>query len=141
MDQLARDFADEAHFLFIYTREAHPDSFPDHPTQRSLEQKYEHAHDMRAKFATPRTILIDGLDGEVHRAWSGLSNMSWIVDHTGRVSYKGAWTSSAHIRPALEYAIQSRELKREGSIAFYQETVAWSMPVRGSGFRRPEPVE
>ncbi len=134
MDQLARDFKDQAHFLFIYTREAHPDLFPSHPAHKSIEQKFQHARDVVAKFDSPRTFLVDNLDGDVHRAWSGLSNMSWIIDHAGRITYKAAWTSAAHIRPALEYTLRSRELKSPGSgtAPFYQETVTWTVPRPGN---------
>ena len=58
MDQMARDFADQAHFLFVYVREAHPDEFPDHPEHHSIEQKYQHARDMRERHKTPRPILV-----------------------------------------------------------------------------------
>jgi len=130
MDSLAREYADQAHFLFIYTREAHPDMYPDHPAHQTLEQKFQHARDLQKKFDTPRTILIDTLDGDVHRAWSGLSNMSWIIDHTGYITYKAAWTSATHVRGALDYTIRSRDLKRprSGSAPFYQETVMWTVP-------------
>jgi hypothetical protein len=29
MDAMAKELADEAHFLFVYTREAHPEKGPD----------------------------------------------------------------------------------------------------------------
>ncbi len=43
MDQFAREFNGRAHFLFIYAREAHPDSFPQYPAHRSIEHKWRHA--------------------------------------------------------------------------------------------------
>ena len=60
MDQLARDYADQAHFLFVYVREAHPDDFPDHREHHSIKQKFGHACDMQKRHETPRRILIDG---------------------------------------------------------------------------------
>ncbi len=130
MDQLARDFADEVHFLFVYVREAHPDSFPDHPAHKSIEQKYEHARDMRERHKTPRSILVDDLEGTLHREWGGLANMSWVVDHTGHIAYKAAWTVESDIREALEEVLRLRELKREGMgsgaafMPYYRETMS-----------------
>ncbi len=125
MDQMARDFADQAHFLFVYAREAHPDEFSDHPEHHSIEQKYQHARDMRERHKTPRSILVDSLGGDVHHQYGLLPNMSWILDHTGTVAYKAAWTSAQDIRAALEEVLRIRELKREGRFKdFYKETMS-----------------
>ena len=110
MDQLARDFSEEAHFLFVYVREAHPDDYPERipfPAHKSLEQKIEQARIMRDMYSTPRTILMDDLEGEVHRKYSGLPNMSWIIDHAGRVAHKFSWTVAGDIRAALEDTLRA----------------------------------
>lgn len=125
MDQLAREFADRAHFLFVYVREAHPDDFPDHPAHKSYAQKWQHALDLRSRHDTPRPILVDDLDGAVHRVFGGRPNMSWIIDHTGRVSYKADWTSSVDVRAALDETLRVRDLKREGGYKdFYKESMS-----------------
>ena len=125
MDQLARDYEDQAHLLFIYTREAHPEKYPEFPAIRSIEQKFDHARLMKERHGTPRIILIDGVDGEVHRTWSGCSNMSWIIDHTGRVHFKANWTHEPDLRPALDSATKLRELKREGTASQYFTEGVW----------------
>ena len=130
MDQLARDFAADVDFLFIYVREAHPDDFPDHRAHKSFEQKWQHALDLRERHGTPRTIVVDDLDGTLHRVYGGRPNMSWIIDHAGRVAYKADWTSAPDIRSALEETLRVRELKRQGGFRdFYRE----SMSVLGGG--------
>jgi hypothetical protein len=72
-----------------------------------------------------RQMVIDNLNGDVHRLYSGLSNMSWIIDHTGRVAYKASWTDSAHIRMAPEETVTMRERKASGGMVneFYREMV------------------
>jgi len=126
MDQLARDYEGDAHFLFVYTREAHPEKGGDYatglglpsdaehpwPAHASIEQKYANARTMRDLRETPRTILIDDLEGEVHRAYSGCSNMSWIIDHTARVHFKANWTVADDLRRSLEAAVHIRDIKR-----------------------------
>lgn len=137
MDQLARDFAEQATFLFIYVREAHPDDFPDHPAHKSFEQKWQHALDLRERHHTPRTILVDDLDGTLHNVYGLRPNMSWIIDHAGRVSYKADWTSAADIRNALEDTLRIRELKRQGGFKdFYRETMTVLAGGRGSRAER-----
>ena len=128
MDQLARDYAEEAHFLFVYVREAHPDDYPDRipfPAHKSLQQKLEQARIMRDLYRTPRTILMDPLDGDVHRVYSGLPNMSWIIDHAGRVAHKFSWTVADDIRSALEDTLSVRGMLREGSTrGYYHESLS-----------------
>jgi hypothetical protein len=65
------------------------------------------------------------MSGDIHRLYSGLSNMSWIIDHTGRVAYKASWTESADIRMALEETVTMRERKASGGMVneFYREMV------------------
>ena len=130
MDQMARDFQDQAHFIFVYVREAHPDDNPEYPEHKSHEQKVQHARAMRDKHGTPRKILVDGLDGDVHRDYGGIPNMSWVIDHTGRVAYKAGWTIAPEIREAMEDVVRVRELKRvaseKGTIfrTYYKETIS-----------------
>ena len=130
MDQLAQDFKGDVHFLFIYVREAHPDHFPDHPAHKSIEQKFQHARDLRDRHSSPRPVLVDDLDGTVHREWGGLPNMSWIIDHTGHIAYKAGWTVESDIRAALEDLVRVRELKHEAAESgrpfrpYYKETIS-----------------
>jgi Iodothyronine deiodinase len=128
MDALAQEFADKAHFLFIYVREAHPDTFPDHPAHASYEQKLRHARDLQQKWGTPRTILVDSLDGDVHRVWGGMPNMSWVVDHAGRVAFKAGWTVAKDLRSVLEETLRARQMKRDGvtTAAYYQERFTYA---------------
>ena len=125
MDQMAREFADDVNFLFVYVREAHPDTHPDWPAHKSIEQKLEHARALRKRHGTPRTIVVDSLEGEVHRVYGGMPNMSWIVDHAGIVAYKAAWTSEIDLRAAIGEVLRHKELKREGGTSlFYRESMS-----------------
>lgn len=125
MDQMAREFAEEINFLFVYVREAHPDTHPEWPAHRSMEQKFTHARALRERHQTPRTIVVDDLEGAVHRVYGGMPNMSWIVDHAGIVAYKAAWTSEIDLRAASGEVLRHKELKREGGTSlFYRESMS-----------------
>jgi hypothetical protein len=115
MDQLAREFADQVQFLFVYVCEAHPKRYPEYPPHSSLEQKYRYATYMQHRHRTPRPILMDFLLGDAHRLHGGFPNMSWVIDHTGRVTYKAAWTVVEDVRDALEDVTRISEWKREAS--------------------------
>jgi hypothetical protein len=137
MDELAREYAGRAHALFVYAREAHPDDFPDYPAHNSQAQKVRHAAELQRRWNTPRTILVDNLDGDVHRAWGGLPNMSWIIDHTGRIAFKAAWTRAGDIRAALETVSRARDEKRAQTspTPYYKEAIDYSW---SPGRRAPE---
>jgi hypothetical protein len=141
MDQMAREYEGQAHFLFVYTREAHPEH--DHevwPELTTIEQKWAHAKAMQERHNTPRKILIDDLEGTVHRAWAGTSNMSWILDHTGRVHFKSNWTHEPDIRASLDSAVKMRALKREGGPAnqYFTEAVWYARDRDQEGFFEQE---
>lgn len=80
-----------------------------------------------------RRMVVDGLDGHVHQAYAGVANMSWIIDHTGRVAYKASWTDSKDIRAGLEEVVTLRERKVAGGTSgeFYRE-------IAGIRLERPE---
>ena len=122
MEDIAKRFADRAHFLFVYVREAHPGEH--YPPHQYIEQKVLHAESFRERLSIERPIAVDSLYGRVHRIYGGVSNMSWIVDHTGHVAFRAAWTVAADIEAALEETLRVRELRREGKpvSVYYRET-------------------
>lgn len=122
MEELVKEYGDRVKFLFIYVREAHPgELIPEHD---SYEQKVQQAKMLHERGNT-RLIVVDDVNGTTHRLYGGLPNMSWIIDHTGRVAYKASWTDSADIRAALEETVTLREKKAKGEMTneFYRELV------------------
>ena len=120
MEELAREYAQRAHFLFIYTREAHPNQ--DFPYHTTYEQKVHHAMAFRDR-GLARQVLADTLDGQVHIQYGGLPNMTWVVDHAGYVAFKASWTVATDVRDALKEVLQLRALRRGGGkiYRYYRE--------------------
>ncbi|MCH8311085.1 MAG: hypothetical protein IIB17_11410 [Chloroflexi bacterium] len=85
----------------------------------------------------------DDLDGAVHRQWGGLPNMTWVIDHTGRVAYKAGWTVESDIRESLEDVVRVREIKRElaesGGMTppYYVETLSLRATKRSTARAKP----
>ena len=128
MDEMARALADRVHFLFVYAREAHPDENPDHRAHRSIEQKFQHAHDLQERWKTPRTIVVDSLDGDVHRQYSGLPNMTYVISHTGKLLFKASWTLVRDLQPALEEAVafSDKRVDRSPGNPYYKEGISYA---------------
>jgi hypothetical protein len=92
---------EEVRFVFVYVREAHPgDRLPHHA---SIDQKMQHARRFRERWSVRRAILVDDLDGPLHRAYGTLPNMTYIVSAAGRVAYRADWTDAHSIEWVLEY--------------------------------------
>jgi hypothetical protein len=99
-------------FAFLYVREAHPGE--NRPAHRSIEDKVGAARTMIERWEMERPMLVDTFDGDLHKAYGLLPNMTWIVDRRGRVVYKASWTDERTIRLALEqmqFEAEHREQK------------------------------
>ncbi len=119
---MAEEFASHSvGFVFLYTREAHPGENYAHHT--SMEQKLSHARDMAKKRSMKRPMLVDDLEGSLHRAYGRLPNMTYILSAGGVIIYRAAWTDPRTIRMALDQLVFEREQRREGvrTTSYYME--------------------
>lgn len=80
----------EATFLVLYTREAHPGEVT--PEHRSLQDKRAAARRLVSEEPISRTVLIDDLDGSVHRAYGAAWDAVYVIDAAGTVLLRQAWT-------------------------------------------------
>ena len=126
MDALADRYRDRAvRSVFIYTREAHPgENFPPH---RTMDEKRHHARVFLERSRVRRPILLDSLDGDAHRAYGLLPNMTWIIGRGGFIHYKAAWTHPPDVADALDGVLEFQEHRAARHwIPFYTERSAWS---------------
>jgi hypothetical protein len=75
-------------FLLVYVREAHPGTRLG--PHESDSQKIKRAQQLRDFYDEPRRILIDDLDGTMHKAYGELPNM---VYHSSTLDYGSCSTS------------------------------------------------
>jgi hypothetical protein len=146
MEPLADEYAPRGYrFVFVYTREAHPGEHYPHHT--SFDQKLAHARVLRDHHRVRRPILVDDLEGTLHRAYGTLPNMTYVVSRAGRITFKSNWTDAETIRFALDYQLRTADLRREGArlAPFYAELQAlrWNDPAKfqeGLAFAGPKAV-
>ena len=98
--------------IFLYTHEAHPGEHYPHLT--SMEQKFEHARALRDVLKLTRPILIDALEGSLHRAYGSMPNMSWIFNRAAVPIYKSDWTDAYSLQNSLDYTLQVIERRQSG---------------------------
>lgn len=82
-------------FLTIYVREPHPGE--NYGPHRSWEQKLRYARDCRAQDDIRTTLLLDDLEGSVHRLYGSMPKMIYIIDKKGKIAYKAMWTDHEEI--------------------------------------------
>ncbi len=113
MNQVAADFSSKGvGSVFVYTHEAHPGE--NYPYLTSMEQKYRHAQALRDVYGVNSPILLDSLDGDYHRAFGSMPNMTWIFTKTGIPIYKSDWSDAASVANALDYFTQIPERRKAG---------------------------
>ena len=99
MERLALEHP-EAQFLVIAVREAHPgENAAQHAT---TAQKRQAARRLAAEEGIRRRVLIDDLDGTVHRAYGGAWNPVYVIDADGRIVFRRAWNHPQEVALTLE---------------------------------------
>jgi peroxiredoxin len=130
LNRLHKKYADkDVEFLFVYVREAHPgDQLPAH---RSLNDKTEAAELFREEEDVEVTILLDTLDGKVHRQYGSRPNSTYLIDRSGRVAFRAVWTRPNAVEEALEELLDFQEEsgKEHGVVRDGEDT---SLPRRHS---------
>lgn len=88
----------------LYVREAHPgEKLSAH---KSYEQKRAQADQFRQATGTRWPILVDEIDGQVHKQYGLLPNSVFVIDADGRVSFVGEISHAPTLRQALDHLFQ-----------------------------------
>jgi peroxiredoxin len=89
----------EAAFLVVYTREAHPGELI--PAHRTIQDKREAARRLLADEPIRRAVLIDDIEGTVHRAYGTAWDSVYVIERTGTVVLRQAWTCPTDVDAVL----------------------------------------
>jgi hypothetical protein len=98
MEQVARRHP-EAAFLVIYTREAHPGELI--PAHQNHEDKKASAKRLLEEERIGRIVLIDDLDGTVHRMYGPAWDSVYLLDGNHFVVLRQAWTHPDEVEAVL----------------------------------------
>jgi hypothetical protein len=77
-------------FFLIYSRETHPGEFVTQPT--SIEERRSHARRLAEEEKVNFPILVDSIDNRVRTLYHSWSNGIFVVNKTGLLVFKSAWT-------------------------------------------------
>lgn len=111
MDDLRRRYPD-VEFLMVYVREAHPGSKT--PQHKSIEDKRRAAVMLRAMLGENRAILLDDMEGTMHRHYGAMPNMVYVINPSGTILYRHDWT----VVEDLDRVLQNRDQIHTGEHAY-----------------------
>jgi hypothetical protein len=80
-------------------RQGHPG--PDAREYRSYDRKLADARAHRDEDGVPWTVLVDEVDGRVHRAYGMLADPTFLLDRDGRVAFYNAITHAPTLHTAI----------------------------------------
>ena len=93
-------------------REPHPgERYGPH---RAFDQKLQYARDCAAQDDVRTRLVVDDLDGTMHRAYGTLPNMVYVLDREGRVVYKAMWTDHTELTTVLANLAWADEQQARG---------------------------
>ncbi len=98
--------------VFVYTREAHPGEVIG--AHRTVAEKRSRAVQMADRWSVQRPMLVDSLDGALHKAYGTLPNMCWILGRGGTIVYKADWTNARSLDLVVRSLTWERARKGEG---------------------------
>jgi AhpC/TSA family len=113
LNELYQRYRDQGfEFFTIYVREPHPGEH--YGPHRTWEQKLKFARDCREQDGIHNPMLVDDLEGTVHRLYGLMPNMIYIIDKNGKIAYKAMWTDHREIGSVLENLMLADHLQSQG---------------------------
>jgi alkyl hydroperoxide reductase subunit AhpC len=107
MNNLYEERDPNVEFFFIYTREAHPGERLS--AHRSDEDKRRAAELLRETEGIDIPIVVDELNGSIHRKYGTLPNPTFVVDKSGRIAFRSLGTRASVINAALDELLEVQQ--------------------------------
>lgn len=100
LKRLHARWGDRVHFVDVLVRQAHPG--PSEPAYASEVHKMADGERYRRSEQIPWPVVVDDVEGTVHRTYGGLSNPSYLIGTDGRISFYAPVTGAPRLHRALE---------------------------------------
>jgi peroxiredoxin len=116
-NQLQKEF-DGISFFLLYTRESHPAE--NYAAHNSFEQKLACARDLKRLENIQFPILVDHLDGRIHRAYGVWPNALFVIHKDGRLIFRSNMANHDELRQFLVDLIAAEKAAAEGRVLHLQ---------------------
>ena len=105
-------------FFLLYTRESHPAE--NYGTHRSFEQKLAYARDLQRLEDICVPIMVDHLDGRIHRAYGVWPNALFVIHKDGRLIFRSNMANHGELRQFLDDLSAAEEAVAAGKVLHLQ---------------------
>lgn len=116
---------EDVQFFFVYVREAHPGERLS--AHENIADKIRAAEVFRKEETVDMPIIVDDVNGTIHKKYGKLPNSTYIVDKSGRIAFRNLWTRANVVEDALEELIE-RQSERGVDHAVVNNGEERSMP-------------
>lgn len=97
-------------FYLVYVKESHPgENFPHHT---SMDQKMAYARQLQELEKPAFPILVDSLDGHIHRSYGQWPTSLFVVHKDGRLVFRSTICQPVQLRTYLQELLEWEELSR-----------------------------
>lgn len=112
MNELHHDLiAENVDFYLVYVKESHPGEHYPHHT--SMEQKIACARDLQREENPAFPILVDSLDGKIHRAYGQWPISLFVIHKDGRLVFRSTIAQPFQLRNYLTELLDADRLARD----------------------------
>ena len=105
-------------FLLLYTRESHPAE--NYGAHESFEQKLSYARELQRLENIRLPIIVDHLDGRIHRAYGPWPNALFVIDKDGRLIFRSNMANHRELREFLEDIVAAEKAMAAGRVVHLQ---------------------
>ena len=118
-NQLQKDFDGKGvSFFLLYTRESHPAE--NYEAHRSFEQKLTYARDLKRMENVQVPILVDHLDGRIHRAYGVWPNALFVIHKDGRLIFRSNMANHRELEQFLCDLLAAEKAAADGRVMHLQ---------------------
>jgi peroxiredoxin len=105
-NQLQREFQDrDVSFFLLYTRESHPaENYPSHSSWEQVQV----------------ALIVDSLDGEIHRSYGTWPNALFVIHRDGRLILRSNMANHGELRQFLDDLMAADQAAAEGRVLHLQ---------------------
>jgi thiol-disulfide isomerase/thioredoxin len=124
VDEIAQRYKDEASFIGVYVREAHPSDGWHMPSNdrvvkvaqpKTYEERVGVAQQCQANLRYSMPLLVDEINDPVGNAYSGMPARLYVIDREGKVAYKGGRGPFGFKPGEMEQALVMALLERQAA--------------------------
>ena len=110
-------------FFLLYTRESHPAE--NYASHTSFEQKRSYACDLQRLEDVRTPIIVDHLDGRIHRAYGEWPNALFVIHKDGRLIFRSNMANDRELRQFFDDLLAAEKAAANGKVThlLYSERV------------------